>query len=343
MKLEQSEKMFVEHLFRDSVRSGKIDKMDSFGIVKLTGDASTRRYYRVTGSKGRSYVICLDTPREIENQEYPFYNVQDCLNKSKIRVPDICDIDLSKGYVLEEDLGDETFLSRLSKLKTLDEEYELYRQAIDILVAIQKIPMTQIHHHHLEELAFDREKLMYEFRFTIDYFLQKLLKINITPAEHELLLDSFEKISDELASLPMVLAHRDFHSRNLMMKNDELVVIDFQDARMGIPQYDLVSLLEDCYYSVKRGNKEKLFEYYQKKMGMDKQVKQEEFLRIYRLMTIQRVFKAIGSFAYIYNSRGDIRYLKHIGFAMENVKRKLMYFPEFSDLRSLLMRYYYEN
>ena len=121
-----------------------------------------------------------------------------------------------------------------------------------------------------------------------------------------------------------------------MMKDGEPVVIDFQDARQGVSQYDLVSMLEDCYFQLSADNIEKLKKYYIEQ-SFDENIDKEKFERIYDLMTIQRTFKAIGSFAYINQDRDDNRYLKYIGFGMEKLRNKFKKYPEYRDLFNLIM------
>jgi hypothetical protein len=130
-----------------------------------------------------------------------------------------------------------------------------------------------------------------------------------------------------------------------MIKNGEQVVIDFQDARMGTPLYDLVSLLEDCYYQINETNKKALVEYYYNNYFkfFDKSKTFEEFKVVYDMMAIQRVFKAIGSFAYIYADRKDLRYVKYIGFAFEKVRSIMMNHESFSRERIILSSLYYAN
>ena len=143
----------------------------------------------------------------------------------------------------------------------------------------------------------------------------------------------------------MVITHRDFHSRNIMVQGDQFIFIDFQDARWGIPQYDLVSLLEDCYYELDDKNRETLKRYYYDNLdpAIHGQKNFQEFLCLYEDMTIQRVFKAVGSFCYIYNWRKDERYLKYIGFAMEKIRKVMMDNPKYIDLKKKLFQHYYAN
>ncbi len=341
MKPERAESLLVENLFLSSRKKKKIPDEKIKFINKLSGDASTRRYYRLE-TNSTSYVVCLDNPSKEENEKYPFYSVHQFLQKNLIRVPHILDLDLSNGYLLEEDLGDQTLLNHLGQTTTLQEEYDIYKKCLDILITLQS-KASGYKKYDFSKLAFDNEKYMYEFEFTIDYFIKRQLKAKVKKKEKLFLLSSFAKISEELSSYPMVSTHRDFHSRNVMVKDDEYILIDFQDARLGIPQYDLVSLLDDCYYALDPKNKDRLVKYYWENSQIDGQKDFKTFLRLYDLMKIQRVFKAIGSFSYIFHHRRDKRYLRHIGHAMEMLKSTMQKHPDLNELKQLLFKIYYEN
>lgn len=340
MKPEVSERLFIEELFTHSINESAIQEEEIVNIERLTGDASTRRYYRVFCEK-TSYVVCLDNPSEEKNS---FVEVQEFLEKKKIRVPKIYDINLSKGYILEEDLGDITLLQHLATVKNIEEEYELYKKVIDELLTLHKTPENEIQNSKKFELKFDYEKLKFEIDFSVKYFFKLFLKNEDEKVLKEL-SNSFDSICERLAEQKMVLTHRDFHSRNVMVKGKDLIMIDFQDARWGIPQYDLASLLDDCYYEVHPSNKSKLMKYYFDSLGEDVHAQggYEEFKCLYSDMAIQRVFKAIGSFSYIYNMRKDERYLKYIGFAMEKLRLIMLENSKYDSLRTLLFRTYYES
>src|SRR5690606_29219861 len=129
MKPEHAERLFVEELVSSSIRSFKIPHGPIKNVDKLTGDASTRRYYRVLVSEV-SYVVCIDDPKS-HNQEHPFLVLQKVLLENGVTVPDVLDVDLSKGYILEEDLGDQTMLTRLAEIRSVDEERSLYEASLD--------------------------------------------------------------------------------------------------------------------------------------------------------------------------------------------------------------------
>jgi aminoglycoside/choline kinase family phosphotransferase len=182
---------------------------------------------------------------------------------------------------------------------------------------------------------------MQEMDLTIKYFISSHLDIKddsfVAQLRHEL-----KQIVEMISSLPMVTTHRDYHSRNIMIHDSQMFVIDFQDARQGLPQYDLVSLVDDCYFRLCEADKEYLKKYYYHKAKDKKIVVGEytDFVHQYNLMKIQRTLKAIGSFCYINDSKANPRYLKYIGHAFNNIRELLIEKTEFSALGRLVKLYY---
>lgn len=344
MKSEQSERILVEELFKKTISKNLLQDDVVENIEKLTGDASTRKYYRIS-TLTTSYVACLDNPTTDPNEEPTFLKLQRVLHGEKVRVPLIFDKNLGTGYILEEDLGDATFLKEITQVSTKEEEFKFYKQAIDLMLRIHKIEMNKYKDESFALLAFDTEKLFAEMEFTKKYFLKLYLKLDVSTPGIDALYKKLYDICYLLSGEPRVLVHRDYHSRNLMIKDGRQVVIDFQDARMGTPLYDLVSLLEDCYYQIDSSNKEKLIKYYYeeffKKFDPNKTFAQ--FMYLYDLMTIQRVFKAIGSFAFIYADRKDLRYVKYIGYAFEKIRAIMFSREDFVKERKILSSLYYAN
>ncbi|MFA6237147.1 MAG: phosphotransferase [Bacteriovorax sp.] len=344
MKPEQSERILVEELFKKTIGKNLLSDDVVENIEKLTGDASTRKYYRIWTST-TSYVACLDNPINDPSNEPTFIKLQKVLHKEKVRVPLILDKELITGYILEEDLGDVTFLKEIAQIASKEEEFDFYKKAIDLMAAIHKVDVAKYQDEPFTKLAFDTEKLFAEMEFTKKYFLKMYLGLDVATPGIEALYKKLYDVCYMLSGEPRTLVHRDYHSRNLMIKNGEQIVIDFQDARMGTPLYDLVSLLEDCYYQLEHANKDKLIYYYfttyfQK---FDPSKSFDEFKYLYDMMAIQRVYKAIGSFAYIYADRKDLRYVKYIGFAFEKVRALMLAHDDFSKERKILSSLYYAN
>ncbi len=343
MKPEQTERFFIEELFnktreKDILKNENLEEVD-----KLTGDASTRRYYRIF-TNCNSYVVCLDNPFNDEIEKHPFMSVQQFFASSNILVPEILDHNLSRGYSLQEDLGNKTLLHHLSTLNSSEEEFKIYKKIVDQLIELHRIPKKAVKNPHLFQHSFDYQKYMDETRFTFKYFMNFFNK-NLDESLITELEVLFDPIMKRLSEQSMVITHRDFHSRNIMVKDNKYIFIDFQDARWGIPQYDLVSLLEDCYYNIREENREALKRYYfeQLDLSFHGQNDYNHFLELYDDMLIQRVFKAVGSFCYIYNWRKDDRYLKNIGFAMEKIRKVMMDNPRYTELKKKLFQHYYAN
>ena len=334
------EKKLVEKLFKDSIKEGKIHEDSITNIEYLTGDASHRKYYRIITDKS-SFIACLDNP--LKNKEIPFVNMQKVLEENNVRVPKVYHSLPQKGYCLQEDLSDTTLLKKLVFVDNALKELNLYKKSIDILISIQRISSKKYQGLDFTKYAFDKNKLQSEVEFTYKYLIEKQMN-HLLKKEKEIILKAFNEINEELAMEKMVVTHRDFHSRNIMVKDNELIVVDFQDARMGIPQYDLVSLLEDCYYQLNAENKKKLIEYYFNKFSeLKKWQSRKKFEYLYDLATVQRVFKAMGSFSYLFLEKGKTSYLRHIGFAFEKMRHILLKYPQFKDMRQSLSGIFYAN
>lgn len=319
-------------------------------IIRLPGDASTRNYYRVS-TNSQSYIVMKMESFTEQGNHLPFLEVQRHLEKSKVDVPHVLDMDPERGTILLEDLGDITLLRRLQDVSSPDIERHLYERVIDSLVQLQVFASQKEKNQNLDafNLRFDHEKLMWEVNFTVENFYKIYLKREISKQDLKIIMEGFSEICLFLDQQPTVLTHRDFHSRNVMVasaeegKNERLVMIDFQDARMGPAQYDLASLLKDSYYQLEESQVGFLIDYYIARYeGLtQKNIDRGHFRYVFDLMSVQRNFKAIGSFASFLNKRGNATYLKFIGNTFENIRRTLLKYPQYSKLREVLFHYYY--
>ncbi len=322
-------------------------------IEKLPGDASTRSYYRIETDRQDLVAMSME-PFDAQGASIPFLAVQRHLLRCGVDVPRVIDFDPAQGLILLEDLGDITLLRRLHEVESEAEERKYFEKAIDALVKmhVRSGPTKALNEEERAsvegfKLKFDVEKLMWEVNFTMEHFFFKFLQRKISEADLKVIQDGFTKICTELDSIPTVFTHRDYHSRNLMItgegKNERFVLIDFQDARMGPPQYDLASLLRDSYYQLEEKQIDDLVDYYLMRMKEEGGEIQDKamFLRQFDLMSVQRNFKAIGSFASFMNRRGNPAYLKFIGNTFENIRRNLKKYPEFKKLREVLYYHYY--
>jgi aminoglycoside/choline kinase family phosphotransferase len=187
-------------------------------------------------------------------------------------------------------------------------------------------------------LAFDVEKLMWELDFFLTHMIGQLCEQALTPRDEASLRGQFWRISATLAQQPRVLSHRDYHSRNLMVQEDRLRLIDFQDARLGPCQYDLASLLYDAYVLLPADLRDELLAYYlEGKASMDGcRVDRESFVQILDYMCLQRHMKALGTFAFQAVVKHRQRYLPAIPVTLSYLRENLARHPELQQLSDLL-------
>lgn len=311
-------------------------KSEAFKVYSLAGDASNRRYYRVILDH-QSWVLMRWDP--FVPEKYPFLSVLNHFAKSGVHVPEVVAMSPTEGLVLLEDLGDLTLERKFWESQSQETSMGFYKMAIDEIV--------KIHHHatarsgdctafHVE---FNTEKLLWEMNYGKENLIQGVLKYELGDSRAQELQNIFLDICGKLDQEPKKIAHRDYHSRNLMIKLDEMKVIDFQDARMGAIQYDLVSLLKDSYVDIKDEMAKALIEDYllKSKEFLPKSFSRSHFDEIYELQSIQRCFKACGSFASFFNLRNDRRYLKYLSGTLRRVLKSLTEFPQYKSFADILI------
>jgi len=210
-------------------------KANNLELKSLTGDAGFRKYFRCTSSPS---MIAVFSPPETE-KNIEFCSVADFLRGIEVTTPKVLKKDLEQGFMLLEDFGDDLLLDALSE--TSVDRY--YRQAFDVLTQMQKSEPAG-----LGLPNYDRSLLTIEMDLFDDWYLVKLLGLSVSASELSLINATKQLLVDSALCQSQGFVHRDFHARNLMrLDNDVLGVIDFQDAVIGPLTYDLVSLLKDCY------------------------------------------------------------------------------------------------
>jgi aminoglycoside/choline kinase family phosphotransferase len=312
-------------------------KSSAFKVYSLAGDASNRRYYRVVLDHN-SWVLMRWEPFDPKN--YPFLSVLEHFAKNKVRVPKVIHMSPEEGLVLLEDLGDLTLERKFWEKQNQDAAIDFYKMAIDEIVKIH-YPATEDKSDDCTafKVQFDTEKLLWEMNYGKDNLLAGALKFSFDERLNKELAEVFTDICQKIHEEPKRIAHRDYHSRNLMIKLDEMIVIDFQDARMGAIQYDLVSLLKDSYVDMTDVMANSLLDYYleQAKPFLPKNFSRDQFDEIYELQSIQRCFKACGSFASFLELRNDRRYLKYLSGTLRRVMKSLTAFPEYKIFTDVLI------
>jgi N-acetylmuramate 1-kinase len=295
-------------------------------IEKLAGDASARLYSRIF-SGDKTYILCKDNELQ-KIESYTFKKINNLFQKYKINIPEILSIDEKESLLILNDLGNESLLENCSNK---DENYILgiYKRIIDQLIKIQSIKGDD---EIPFNISFDVEKLIFEFDFFIEYGLLNFFDSKINNKDINNLRKIFLDISEYLYQPNLfVLNHRDFHSKNIMIFNDFPYIIDFQDARMGLPQYDIVSFLRDSYFKLADNSYHILKDYYYENSLNAKihSMKRDEFDRYFNFMAFQRNIKAIGTFSFQSVVKKNSNYEKYI-------QGTFLYLDEYSKKESIL-------
>lgn len=306
-------------------------------VFQLAGDASNRRYFRVI--QGEKTHVLMKWEAFMDDSNYPFLSVLNHFHRNGVHVPKVYAKAPELGLILLEDLGDLTLERKFWESQDQNFVVPFYKMAIDELVHIHyaatkdtSSPCTAF------ATEFDTKKFIWELNYARTHLLEGILKQIFSAAEEQVLKESFHFISSTLDKEPKFISHRDYHSRNLMIKLDKMKVIDFQDARLGPIQYDLVSLFKDSYVNLSEDITDILFNYYfdRRRDFVKQPISNDHFYSIYELQSVQRCFKACGSFASFFNSREDTRYLKYITSTLNRVNKSLNIFPELSEFQRIL-------
>ncbi|WP_320151236.1 phosphotransferase [uncultured Tolumonas sp.] len=291
----------------------QIEQNPDLTLRLISGDASFRKYYRAANR------IWVDAPPETEKNREFIDNAQ-ALQRTNIAAPVVHHSDLEQGFLCVSDLGDDALLSRLN-----DESVSAwYWKALQLLPLLTNIK--------LELPVFDAEFMARENSIFPEWLLEKHLQLTLSVAEKELLAETSALLTANNLQQPQVVMHRDFHSRNLMVLADEsLAVIDFQDMVLGPLTYDAVSLLKDCYCrwpdAVIEQGVAQAYQLYSES-GILSDVSYAQFVQWLDLTGMQRHLKAAGIFTRLYHRDGKSGYLKDIPRTLGYVRDVAARYPQ---------------
>jgi len=331
----------------------KIFKWSASGIhcERLQGDASERSYFRVSqknsagvrrnkAQKSLQSLIVMQLEKPVLEMEIDFIQILKFLRSLDLPAPELFYYDVPKGLLFLEDCGRMTLKDQLHEFP--QGKTRFYRQAIELLVRMQNqatgsIDSTCPAYHR----KFDVKKLMWELNFMLDYYVGEFCGSPLESSARKELREVFTPLCESLAAEKLYFTHRDYHSRNLMCDQGHLILIDFQDARMGPCQYDLVSLLKDSYVNIEDTLVEELIDYYilLKEKEEGQKMDRERFRDIFDKMSIQRNLKAVGTFAYQSVKKNNNRYEGFITPTLGYVRKALRCRFKGSSLQKVLSKH----
>jgi aminoglycoside/choline kinase family phosphotransferase len=268
-------------------------------VIPLTPDASTRKYYRIGWKKRTAIAAVYAEP--FDPEFHPYLDITRLFLDCDIPVPEIYEVDGNAGIIVQEDLGDRQLFQVYDDES--EEQCDQYKEeAIALIAKIQKATEHAYETHSIaSRLAFDEAKLSWELDFFFEHYFGSLRGETLRHAEIAELKAELNDVAAELAAVPRVLCHRDYHASNLMIDPKKRIrVVDHQDARMGPASYDLVSFLLDrqpCPPSLAELRAHRLYFLEERRLLGLSPIDPDDFALEFRLMTIQRCLKATGTFS----------------------------------------------
>ena len=322
------------------------DTEEQFAIElqPMAGDAGFRHYYRFN-FKGQS-LVAVDAPPKYSNNE-AFVAISQALINEKINVPKIIALDLEQGFLCITDFGHQLLADTLVKTTLADDVQKIYAQAISLLPAISKANVLKSKVGELKRgndqyqlPIYDQGFIELELEIFTQWLLKKHLHIELLDDEKKQLKQCFSFLTVSALSQPKVTMHRDYHSRNIMVLNDNsLGIIDFQDAVIGPITYDIVSLLRDCYTRWPENVIQPLFKYFCQLMAKQyslEYIKEQQWQEWFDLIGLQRHLKASGIFCRLYYRDNKGGYLKDIPLTLSYINDVSAKYPELSFLHHLI-------
>jgi N-acetylmuramate 1-kinase len=277
-----------------------------------SADASFRRYFRVDGADGATYIV-MDAPPQQEDVR-PFIKIAELFGQTGVSVPHVLAQEMEQGFLLLSDMGQTTYLHQLNH----DNAHALYMDAIDALV------LMQVHSQPDALPEYDRAMLLRELMLFPEWYIGKHLDTTLSDAQTAELNKVFDTLLANNLAQAQVYVHRDYHSRNLMLlPNGNPGILDFQDAVYGPITYDLVSLLRDAYI---QWDEETVLDwairYWEKakRAGLPVSPDIDSFYRDFEFMGLQRHLKVLGIFARLYHRDGKQAYLKDLPLVLHYVR-----------------------
>lgn len=307
-------------------------------IRQLTPDASTREYFRI-GWGGGSAIACVYPEAFLENEQ-SYLDVTRLFLSAGLPVANVLDFEEDLGVIILEDLGDRILRDKM-QASSNERREELIVEAIDLIPRIQTATAKAFEIGSIaSKLKFDTEKLLWELNFFKEHYFTTFKKQPLAAEVDAALTMEFMELCEELESKAAVLCHRDFHAANLMIdRGGAMRIIDHQDARIGSVAYDLVSFLLDRVTEPPSAEwlaeKRRHFLAERESLGLPT-INEAEFAEEFRLQTIQRCLKAVGTFSFQSVNRGKTYFVPFIRPMFEIVLRAIGNLKRFPNLTSVI-------
>jgi hypothetical protein len=307
--------------------------IDHIKIRPIEKGGSDRKFYRIQCSADQALILVKYNQEREENRHY--VQIAQFLTKNGIRVPEIYSHDPVEGLIWIEDLGERDLYSYQHESWLVRRAF--YESTLDQIAKLHSLPES-VCVEMKEHLPAEFNAALY--RWEQKYFFQNCLGRYFSVGESKrkelAALPSLREIAKHLASLPRVLVHRDFQSQNIIIRNGQVYLIDFQGMRPGLPHYDLASLLYDPYVDLTEAERDELIAYYRTRQLEDGITIDGDFDFKLRLCAMQRLMQALGAYGFLGLIKGHKHFLQHIPNALQSLRAVVAKIENLQPLASFL-------
>lgn len=304
-------------------------------ITPIEKGGSDRKFYRVRHATEQTIILVKYNLEREENRHY--VEIAEFLARHKIRAPKIYFHDPAEGLIWIEDLGKTDLWSYRNETWMVRRAF--YESALSEIVKLHCVPSDAAESiRNSLPAEFDSTLYRWEQNYFFENCLGRFFGLESSGLAALAGLPELEKIADDLAERARVLVHRDFQSQNIIIRNGQAHLIDFQGMRPGLAEYDLASLLFDPYVTFSRAECEELLCDYEAKRKAAGHPVDGDFRAVFRLCGIQRLMQALGAYGFLGLVKGNKVFLDHIPAALESLRALVSEIPTLGKLRETLER-----
>ena len=279
-------------------------------ITPIEKGGSDRKFYRVRSAADQSLILVKYNLEREENRHY--VEIAQFLETHEIRAPKIYFHDSAEGLIWLEDLGEEDLFNHRSESWLVRRAF--CESALDEVAKLHSLPGSVcVEMRNKLPAEFNTALYIWEQNYFFENCLGRYFKIDNVRLAALAALPALNAIAEHLASLPRVLVHRDFQSQNIIIRNSQAYLIDFQGMRPGLAQYDLASLLYDPYVELSEAERGQLIEHYRHK---NPRVDSGKTLQ---LCAMQRLMQALGAYGFLGLVKGQRQFLQYIPAAIRSL------------------------
>ena len=307
----------------------------SNNIIKLSGDASFRKFYR---DKNKKKTIIVFAEKEKKMNLLIYDAINRMLIKNKIKAPKLLSQNYRKNIIEIEDLGELTVFKKLKKIKNNKMKY--YYNAIKLLSKLQKIKNKKITTFNQSRYLIPKYtniKLFNESKLFLDWYVPKVISIKNRKKVNKKIKLILKKLLKDLKCKKNVFVHRDFHVSNMMIHNKQIAILDSQDAVFGNISYDLASLIDDVRLNISLKDKKKIFNKY---LRVNRLINISKFKNDFEILSVLRNLKIIGIFTRLSIRDKKNQYLKLIPAAWRLIEYRINDSKKFLELKKVLDKYF---